>query len=313
MPNMNNAQAMVVSPILTTIALGYKNAAYVGQNLFPRVTVRASSGKVLKFNRDRYKRTKTDRAPGANVPSISPRYGADQYALVKHDLDGKVPIELWTDANAVPSLDLGTMAVQEARDVLEFGLEIEQADLARNAALYPSTNKEVLSGTARWSQSASTPLEDIADAREAVRGKIGVYPNTLVLSAKAKRALRFHAQFIDRIKYSTGGVVNDALIAALTEIPRVFTAADQLVSEDDTTVTDLWGADAILAYVPETIQSAATPSYGYTYTMAGYPTAYTPFWHSDTRSWKYPESDWRAPVLAGQDAGFLLVNAGDNS
>lgn len=311
MPNMNNGQAMVVSPILTTIALGYKNDAYVGQALFPRVTVRASAGKVLKFNRDRYKRTKTDRAPGSNVPSISPRYGADQYSLVKHDLDGKVPIELWTDANAVPSLDLGTMAVNEARDVLEFNLEIEQSELARNASLYPTANKETLAAGTRWTQSGSTPLKDIADAREAVRAKIGAYPNVMVLSATAWTALRFHADFVDRIKYSSGGVVTTALVAALTEIPKIVVAADQIVSEDDTVVTDLWGDDVVIAYVPQTITSAASPSYGYTYTMAGYPTAYAPFWHSDTRSWKYPESDWRAPVMCGQDAGFLLINAGD--
>lgn len=312
MPNMNNTQAMVVSPILTTIALGYSNAAYVGQNLFPRVSVAASSGKILKFNRDRYKRTKTDRAPGANVPSISPRYSADSYALVKHDLDGKVPIELWTDANAVPGLDLGTMAVNEVRDVLEFGLEIEQSELARTASLYPASNKETLAAGTRWTQSSSTPLEDIAAAREAIRAKIGRYPNVMVLSATAWTALRFHAQFVDRIKYSVGGVVTTQLVAALTEIPKIVVAADQIVSEDEV-VTDLWGDDVVIAYVPETIQSAATPSYGYTYTMKGYPTAYAPFWHSDTRSWKYPNSDWRAPVMAGQDAGFLLINAGDDS
>jgi hypothetical protein len=313
---MTQTQAMVVSPILTTLAHGYSNAQGVGQFLFPRVFVPASAGKVITFGREPWRRINTKRAPGANVPKITPKFGSSDYKLYRHDLDGTVPIELIQDANAVPAINLGQRAIWQVQESLAFQLELEQADLARTAANYDTANKEVLAGVTRWTQTTSTPLLDIRDGREAIRAACGLYPNTMVLSAKAKTALMFHADVIDRIKHSTGGVVNDALIAGLTEIPNIYTASNQLTADDELTVSDVWGTDVILAYVdptPTANRQNGNPSFGYTYTLNGYPVAYQPHWDSDTRSWVYPFADQRQPVLTGMDAAFLIQNAGDNS
>lgn len=318
---MNPSQVLVVNPVLTTIAHGYSNEAYVGQYLFPRVGVGPSQGTVLKFNRDRFRKINTKRARTADVPTVRTEYGSTEYSLDKHDLDGVVAFEDMEDASESPGIDLATLAIEEARDMLDFSLEIEQSELARNAALYSASNKETLAAGTRWTQTTGTPLEDIRDAREAIRSKIGKYPNVLVLSAKAHTALEFHASLIDRIKFSTGGVVDTQLIAALTRVPNVYTAADQITNDAGTAVSDLWGADAILAYVPQAPGGAAgdakrnkaRPSYGYTYQKNGYPRAYSPFVVMEKRLWRYPNSDWRKPLLTAMDAGFLFINAGDNS
>jgi hypothetical protein len=316
MPHMNNAQAMVASPILSRIALGFRAQKTVGQVLFPRAPVSSSSGKIITFGREIFMRQDTSRAPGANVRRITPKYGSGQYSLTKHDLDGQVPFEIWKDAMNVPGIDLGRRAIFTVQTQLDTEAELERADLARDVNNYASGNKEVLSGTSRWTQSASTPLKDIKDAMEVVRAASGEYPNVALFGVAARNSLDYHADFVDRIKYSTGGVVSNELIAQATGIKKIVTATNQAV-EQNGTVFDVWGDDVILAYVPEAPAGSNSdngePSYGYDYYMEGFPLVYSPYWDSATRSWIYPFSDWHKPQLTGNTYGFLFKDAGDNS
>ena len=68
MSQMNNAQARVIDPILTTVARGFKHPGFVADRLFPRVNVNARGGNVISFGREDFRLYNTRRAP-ANLIS----------------------------------------------------------------------------------------------------------------------------------------------------------------------------------------------------------------------------------------------------
>ena len=77
---------------------------------------------------------------------------------------------------------------------------------------------------------------------------------------------------------------------------------------------DIWGDDAILAYVSEVQGTAMAnheePSYGYTYLIDGNPLVETPYWDPNSKSWVYGVSYDNSPVLSGMTCGYLIQNAG---
>ena len=70
MPQMTPRQARVIDQILTTVARGYKNSAFVGMTLFPYVPVGQRGGRILKFGKEAFRLYETRRAPGGLVGRV---------------------------------------------------------------------------------------------------------------------------------------------------------------------------------------------------------------------------------------------------
>lgn len=309
MSQMSPSQIRVVDPVLTQVARGYKNAAFVGMGLFPYVPVAVRGGKIITFGKEIFKIYATARAPGANLQRLPIVYGSQSFALSQDALAGAVPYEHMEDASVTPGIDLGTAAVSRVQQVIGLGLEKQHADIARTAASYAASNKITLSGTSQWSDPASTPIAAIETGKDAVRSQTGVKPNTLVLSAAAFKSLKTHASIIDRIKYTSREVATPELLAMLFGLDRVL-VGEAVYQQNDGTIVDVWGKDAVLAYTNiSPLASATEPSYGYTYRLADYPIVEEPYADRDTRSWVYPVIDETDPVIAGADAGYLFINA----
>ncbi len=62
----------IVDPVLTEISRGYTNAALIGTNLFPVVSVTKEAGKIPQFNKEAFKIYNTERAIRAKSNRISP-------------------------------------------------------------------------------------------------------------------------------------------------------------------------------------------------------------------------------------------------
>lgn len=309
MPQMNTQQARVVDPVLTEVARGYRNAAYVGMGLFPSVPVGARGGKIIAFGREHFRLYNTARAPGTAVARISSAYSSQSYALENHAIEEQVPYELMQDASAVPGIDLGASAVRRGLDIIGLRLEKAQADLARNAANYGASNKVTLSGTSQWSDPSSDPIAAVESYKEAVRGQIGARPNTLLVGGRVFAALKTHPKVTDRIKYTSRDVATPELLAALFGVEQ-FLVGDAVYVDASGAVQDVWGKDAILAFAAiGSAADAGRPSYGYTYRLEGAPMVEEPYQDRNARSWIYPVVDDAAPVIAGADAGFLITNA----
>lgn len=314
MPPVNTRTAAVIDPILSTHARGYRNADFISHLLFPRVTVPNRSMRVLKFGKESFRMLNTRRAPGADKRRVQYGFASDPISLVQDALEGVVPIEHQQEAASVPGIDLAQGAINMVLDVVDLGLEYDCATMARTLANYATSNRVTLTTTARWTQSASTPKADIKAGKEQIRRMTGRYPNTLILGPNAANALTEHQTFKDQFKYTSADSITLDMLARALELDQVVVGKAVYLPEtaaDTVAATDVWGDDAILAYVPKG-ENYQVPAYGYTYELSGYPQVEQPYFERSNDSWIYPTKAERRPYIVGADAGFLFQNAGQS-
>ena len=311
MPQMTTGQARVIDPILSGIALAYRNPDIqrVGRILFPRVVIPQRGAQVLKFGKESFRLYNTRRAPGGNTGRIQYGYAADPVALTQESLEGLVPIELMEEAAAVPGLDLAKGAVELVQDIFDRAEEYEQAQIATDATRYDSNHKLTLAGTSKWSDPASDPAKDVKRAREAVRSSTGRYPNKLILSPDVFNALTEHPKIKDQFKYTSADSVTTLMLAKYFDIASVAVGNDIYLpkdSADNADFVDMWRNVAVLAYVP-TSSNFMVPSYGYTYHLRGHPMVEKPYYENAQKSWVYPIMYERQIVHTATAAGFLFT------
>ena len=309
---MNTGQARVIDPILTEVALGYTNEERVGRILFPVITIPQRGGRVIKFDKAAFRRYSARRAPGGKTKRVQYGYSSDPIALVQDSLEGMVPYELQEEAMAVPGIDLGAMAVGNVMNAITLIEEYEQAQLALNASSYDQYHKVALTSTGKWSNDASDPGAQMDEFKEVVRASIGAYPNTLLLSALAFKAAKRNKTIKEQFKYTSAQSITLDMLKAYFEVDTIAVGKAVSVAEsdtDDADPEDVWGNNAVLAYVaPAGERAQGRPAYGYTYSLAGYPNAEDPYEDRSEKSWIYPVTHERRPYLVGAEAGFLIQN-----
>ncbi|MDP1696495.1 MAG: major capsid protein [Xanthomonadaceae bacterium] len=286
----------------------------VGQLLFPVAPVRAYGGKIIEFGREAFRLYNSHRAPGANTKRIDFGYSGKPYAIVPRALEAVVPRENQNDAQQVPGIDLAAEAIDLVLDSQQLENEVDDANIARNAANYDANHKVALVGTARWTGAAGDPSADINAAKEAIRASIGVRPNTVVLSPSAFAACETNAKIIDRLKYTGRDSVTVELLAKLWNVQTVAVGDAVVATGQNDDFGDVWGDDVIVAYVAPagggSSRSQRKPSFGYRYTIVGMPLVEPAYWDNSAKSWVYGVSNDSAPVLSGMTAGYLIQNAG---
>ncbi len=309
--NMTLSQARVVDPILTTVAQGYQNNELVAQYLFPVVPVEQRAGKIIQFGREDFRLYNTGRSPGANTKRVQYGYLGNPYALTDHSLEGAVPFEIMQEANSVPGIDLGRVAVGKTQNTILLKSEYDAAAIALNAANYQAANKTTLAGASQWSDYSGTsaPSKDIETAKEAIRAATGKRPNMVLLSPKAFNALKQHPAIIDRLKYTGRDSVTTDMLATLWGVKEV-RVGDAIYEDAAGALNDVWGKHVVVAYTElGSMADAGLPSYGYTYRLRNYPMVETPYMDRNAKLWAYPVNDARAPVMAASGAGYLITNA----
>ena len=245
-------------------------------------------------------------------------YLGKPFTLLQDSLESGVPREHLRDAGLVPGIDLGTRAVNTIMKALQLSLEFDQAALATTVGNYASGSYVTMAGSTQWSNvssnvSTANPLTDIDVGREKIRSLTGIYPNTLLLSAKAFNAVKNNTNIIPRIQYASNiradaTQITPDMLAGLFNVKKVIVGRS-IYFNDAGTSFDIWGNDAVLAYVPEGDLAVEEPSYGYTYTMDGHPLVEEPYWDRDVKSWVWGVTYERVPVLSGMAAGYLFKSA----
>lgn len=309
---VNQRSAAVIEPILSHHARGYRNLNFIAQVLMPRVSIPNRSMRTLRFGKESFRRVNTRRAPGGQVARIQYGYADDPVSLVQDALEALVPIEHQQEAASVPGVNLASAAVDMVMEVMDLGLEQDCAALIRNADNYDANHKLALAGPERWTDPGSDPKSDIDEARESVRRSIGRYPNTLSLGPDAFTGLSNHPKIKDQFKYTSSQSITTEMLAGLFNVENVVVGSAVYLPEtadDDQMASDVWGDDAILAYVPKG-DNFRVPSFGYTYELDGYPMVEQPYYSNEVKSWIYPTTIERRPLLVGAEGGFLFQGAG---
>ena len=316
MPQQTLSQARGgISPVNTGIAQGYQNAEFVGMNLFPRVSVGERAGKIITFPRDAFKQyDNMRRSPGGATPRIQIGYSSGDYALVDYSIEGTLPKEIREEQLAPGkgfTIDGASMAINNAMDVIGLRLEIQQATLATTLANYPNSNKTTLSGTSQFSDYSGTsdPVKEFITAKEAIRSQTAKQPTLAVMGPKVFSALQNHPDVIDRIKYTGRDVATSELLASLLQVPRII-VGEAITDNDAGVSSDVWGKHIVIAYTELcTLASRGRPTYGYTYSLNGYPMGETAYYEDNIKTWCFPVSSCEQPVIAANTAGYLIYNA----
>jgi len=310
MSSMNTAQARVIDPILTEVARGFESQfPMVADVLFPVVPVNQRGGTIITFGREQFQVIDTRRAPGADTKSIEIGYGKDKFSLVDNRLMAKVPVELMEEADAVPGIDLASSSIRVVQSKMQLEREVNAAALARAFGAYASANRVTLATTDLWTHVDSNPFAVIEAGKEAVRKKIGRRPNVMVLGPVALSALRIHPKVLDKMSTSSDRTpATMAQLQALFEVDRI--VEGQAIQDVSGSFADVWGNDAILAYVtPKSLQEMGSQNYGYTYQLRSRPVVEEGYLDRSKNSFMYPVADASQVVLTSADSAYLIRNA----
>lgn len=302
---MSRSQVRVVDPILSQVALGYKDPEFVGTSLFPIVESPASGARIIRFGKEAFLQYQLRRSPGAKTARVQFGYASDPIALLQDALEGQVPREWMRDAQMVPNISLATRAVNSAMRIAHRALEIEQAELAQNAANYDADHKITLA--TKWTVVTSDIKADVDVGKAAIRASIGVEPNVLMIPYAAFQGAQNNTKVKAQFQYTSSQSITADMLANFLGVKKVVVGQGVYAETETADFTDIW-SKAVLAYVPMNAQTIEEPSYGYTYVGVGQPMAEEAYFDKSVKSWIYPVEYERRPYITAMNGGYLFSN-----
>jgi hypothetical protein len=306
------------SPVLTNLLLGMGQGTYIAEKLMPRLPQALSSITLAQIGNERFKRYNLRRAPGAETKRIEVKFEGKSYSVDQYAVEVPIPRELIREAdesrrlNVGNYLDISRIAMVTADAILANDYELDVAGLARLPASYAAGQTLALAAGTKWSAATGTPVTDIRAASDVIRKKIGKRPNKLVLSADAKSALITNAEVRSYLPNTQMGPATMDQLKTILEVTEIV-VGDGIWVDNNDEGQDIWGNDAILAYVPMMSGSGgdislAEPAFGFTNVIEGHPFAETPYYENNKKSWIYGATFERRPNIAYNTAGFLFQN-----
>lgn len=260
-----------IDPVLTSLALGYKQAEFIGEKIMPVVFTDAEGIQAPKFGKGSFVEYQTERAVGAasnvitmDVPSYLP------VVLEEHDLAAGVDYR----EEAESLFDEQAKATRRATSGVQLRQEIETATLLQSQSAYESGHYKDLSAATKWSDKTADPVKDIADAKEVVRAACGVRPNVLVLGAAVAHQLAYHPALQNVLGSNERKLITPELMKVIFDVDEVIIGNAVSAPAPNKQTKDVWGNFAALIVRPKVITSGndeGEPAFGYTFRRKGMP------------------------------------------
>jgi hypothetical protein len=306
------------NPVLTSLLLGLGQGTYVAEKLFPRLPQALSKVIIAQVGDERFRKYNLRRAPGTPTKRVNIKYDGKTYEVNQYSVEVPMPRELIRESdearrlNLTANLDISRIAMVTANDILGLDYELECAARATNPDTYAAGHVLALSGATKWSHADGTPVTDISAAAEVIRKAVGKRPNTLTLSADAAVALRHNKEVKSYLPSTQMGPASLDQLKSILNVAEIV-VGDAIWKDEDDTAADVWGNNAILAYVPRMIGasgdiSLAEPAFGFTNVMEGHPFAEQPYYENGLKSWVYGATYERQANVAYPGAAFLFQN-----
>ncbi|QPF74198.1 hypothetical protein G8A07_15590 [Roseateles sp. DAIF2] len=307
------------NPILTNLLLGMGQGTFIAEALFPRLPQTLSGVTLAQTGDERMRRYNLRRAPGAPTKRVDIRYDGKTYTVNQYSVEVPIPRELIREADESRKLNVGNylepskIAMSTANDILLLDYELEVAGVATAVGSYAAGHVLALAGGTKWSASTGTPVTDIRAAAEVIRKKIGKRPNTLTLSADAAQALSTNAEVKTYLPNTQTGPATLEQLKTILNVESI-KIGDAVVVGADGIGSDVWGNNAVLAYVPKIGAgnsgniSLAEPAFGFTSVLEGHPFAEAPYYDNGVKSWIYGATYERQANVSYNTAAFLFTN-----
>ena len=297
-----------IDPVLTNLALGYKQAEFIGEKLMPVVFTDKEGVKVPKFGKGSFVEHATERAVGAASNVITLDFpGKMPIVLEEHDLMAGVDYR-----EAAESLfDERAKATRRAVLGVQLRQELETAALLQAKQSYESGHYKDLSAATQWSDANANPVKDVADAKETVRAACGVKPNVLVMGASVAHALSYHPALQALLGSGERKLITHELLKILFEVDEVVIGNAVFSSAPNKQTGDVWGKFAALIVCP-TVHSSGNdegePAFGYTFRRKGMPVV-DRFEQNGGKTEYARYTDIRKVAAVGGACGFLFDKA----
>lgn len=275
-----------VNTPLTNMSIAYlqDQNAFVADKVFPIISVAKQGDRYFEFDRGDFNRNEaavrapaTESVGGGYKLKNSSTYFADVYAY-HHDIDDQ------TLANADSVLNLDRAAMELVMHKLLIKRESVWATNYFASSKWTNDYTGVSSGSGtntfvQWDQAASTPIEDVRNAKTTVAQSTGFDPNKLTLGRQVYDALVDHADVVDRIKY--GQTAGSPAMASANTLAQLFEVEQVLVAkaiqnsgnesntfEGNNSHAFIAGKHAMLTYSPPS-PGTMVPSAGYIFAWTG--------------------------------------------
>lgn len=310
------------SPILTNLLLGMGQGNYIAEALFPRLPQALSSIMLAKIDNSRFKRYNLRRAPGSATKRIEVKYEGKVFSLDQYAVEVPIPRELIRESdmsrrlNVGNYLDVSRIAMATVSGVLAQDYELDVAGVATLPGSYAPGHVLALAAGTKWSATTGTPVSDIRAASDVIRKKIGKRPNKLIFSPDAFAAIITNAEvrsYLNVIANTQIGPATMDQLKSILNVPQIV-MGDGIWTDNNDVGQDIWGNNAILAYVPNIGGpnggdiSLAEPAFGFTNVIEGHPFSEPPRYNDDFKSWIYGGTFERRANVAYNTAAFLFQN-----
>lgn len=260
MPNPTQRDVHVNQP-LTNISIAYRNAAYIGDQVFPIVSVAKQTDVYFTYDKAAWFRNRSKtRAPGTRAHRADYGISTASYLCVNDALAKEIPDEVRKNADSPLRPDI--TATQFVTDGLLLALEKRVADIITASTNWASASIP----TVQWSDDTSDPWGDIDNLYNAIVSQIGRPPNVGVCSWDVWRHLRQHPDLLDRVKYTrSSGRVETSDIAAWFGLEKLLVGMsliDTSVEGRTSSMSYVWGDCFWMGYVPPA-PALEVPATGY--------------------------------------------------
>lgn len=254
-----------VDPILSAVAISYRNKRLIADLVLPRISVGGVKFKYLKHSLEEgftVPDTNVGRKSRPNEVSFTATEVTD--STLDHGLEDPIPsVDI---NNAPPNFRPIDHSVMMISGLIDLEREVRTAGVVFNAGTYPAGKKVALSGAGQWTHADSTPIDNIAAGIDALLFR----PNTMVIGRSAFRVLSQHPHILKAVHRNEG----DSGIARVNEIAQLFELDQVLVGEGWVNVAKkgqtidlqrVWGGHCALLYLdPMASSPEGMPTFGFT-------------------------------------------------
>ena len=258
--------AFPINPVLTGIALRYRNLENIADIVMPRTDpITAETFKYWSFkfaDRTTIPNTMVGRRSRVNEVEFS----AAENTASTLDYGLELPIPSKDQSNAPPAIDVTATGTEFLKDLIDLDREVRVSNIVFNPATYPAANKTTLSGSNQWSDPTSDPILAISQALDGPM----IRPNVMALGQKVWTTLTTHPKINSALNASgsTSGRARRQAVAELFELDDIVVGrsyANSAKPGQTAVQYRIWGNHAALLRVnPRPNLAMQVPTFGMT-------------------------------------------------
>ncbi|HFC8543201.1 TPA: hypothetical protein ACFP4Q_001329 [Neisseria weaveri] len=296
--------------VLTHLAVGYRQAGFVGEQIAPQVFTDKEGIKVPVYGKGSFVEYETERAVGAASNVITLDRGTTlPVVLDEHDLAAGVDYRVHHESRH----DEKAKATRRVTTGIQLKQELETARLIQDKSVYQSGHVEDLSqkATSQWTHAESDVQELLENAKETVRKSCGIRPNILVVGPQVLSKLRMNEGLRSNLSANDRKLLlNIETLKTLLDVDDIIVGNSVYTVGNGKPTKDVWCNFASLIVRPTIVSDGndeGQTAFAYTFRRRGMPVV-DRYDEVGGKVEMVRYTDIRKPAVVGGACGYLFQN-----